>query len=98
MANFFSWKDDVLLLHIHLQPRASRNKIIGLHAHSLKISLTAAPIDNKANDCLLAFLADYFKIKKSAISIIKGQTCRDKVVSIQADSHKDAILTKLNNL
>jgi uncharacterized protein len=98
MNDFFSWKNDVLLLQIHLQPRSSRNQILGLHANRLKIALTAAPVDNKANECLIEFLADYFAIKKSAITIIKGQTSRNKVVSVQANSHRSAIIIKLAGL
>jgi uncharacterized protein (TIGR00251 family) len=98
MDKFFSWKDDTLFLQIHLQPRASSNKIVGLHANRLKIALTAAPIDNKANECLIAFLADYFDIRKSAVMIIKGQISRDKVVSIQANSCKNDIIIKIDQL
>jgi uncharacterized protein len=98
MDSFFSWKDDKLLLQVHLQPRSSRNSILGLHANRIKIALTAAPVDNKANECLIDFLADYFAVKKSAITIIKGQTSRNKMVSIRPGLHKDAIIKKLSEL
>jgi uncharacterized protein len=96
MSDFFSWQDDVLILRIHLQPRASKNRVVGIHADKLKIAITAAPIDNRANEFLIDFLADFFAVKKSAIAIVKGQTSRDKVVCIRASSNKDDIIKKID--
>ena len=47
-----------------------------------KVYLTAAPIEGKANKALIQTLADYFKVKRSQVSIIKGEKSRDKVIRI----------------
>src|SRR6266545_4234852 len=45
-----------VLLRVHLQPRAARDRVVGLHGEALKVALTAAPVENAANSALLAFL------------------------------------------
>ncbi|WP_435235151.1 DUF167 family protein YggU [Psychromonas sp. PT13] len=72
-----------LLLRLVLQPKASRDKFIGLLGDELKISITAPPVDGKANAHLIKFLSKQFKVPKGAISVEKGQLNRHKLVRIQ---------------
>ena len=81
-----------LVLDLLIQPRASKNTISGIQGDALKIKLTAAPIDGAANKMCRDFLARLFKIPKSAVSIISGQTSRTKRVLIHCDEDQ----TKLN--
>jgi uncharacterized protein (TIGR00251 family) len=75
--------DDVnLLLQVYVQPKASRDAIIGLHGEELKIAITAPPIDGKANQHLSKFLAKQCKVAKSQISILRGELGRHKTISI----------------
>jgi len=83
-TTFFSWKNNTLFLHVLIQPSASNDEIIGLHDNRLKIRLKAPPVDGKANQYLIQFLAKTFKLPKKTISVIKGQTSRQKTVSLQA--------------
>ena len=71
-----------LRLRIFLQPKASKDQIIGLHDGELKIAITAPPIDGQANAHLLKFLSKQFKVPKSSIQIEKGELSRHKQVFI----------------
>ncbi|QLB12408.1 hypothetical protein EV697_10151 [Bisgaardia hudsonensis] len=73
-----------LRLRIFLQPKASRDQIVGLHDDELKITITAPPIDGKANAHLLKFLSKTFKVPKSAIILEKGELNRHKQILIPA--------------
>ncbi len=74
-----------LVLTLFIQPRASRNRIEGIHGEALKIKLTAPPVEGAANKMCREFLAGLFKIPKTAVSIISGETGRNKRVLIQCD-------------
>lgn len=67
---------------IKVQPRSSRNAVAGSHDHMLKIKLTAAPVDGKANAALLSFLAKSLGISKSLFSIVRGETSSQKLIHI----------------
>ena len=67
-----SEKPEGCLLKCWIQPRSSRNAVIGIHGDALKIALTAPPVDGKANKELLKFLAKYFKLPKGGIQIATG--------------------------
>lgn len=71
-----------LLLNLYIKPKASRDKIIGLHADELKIAITAPPIDGKANSHLVKFLAKAFKVPKTDVILLKGLQGRHKQVKI----------------
>lgn len=82
MSGFYEWQDDKLILRIKVQPRASKDEIAEILGDSLKIRITAPPIDGKANQHLLAYLAKLFKVTKSRITLLSGETGREKRVSI----------------
>lgn len=65
-------------LRIFLQPKASRDQIVGVHDNELKIAITAPPIDGQANAHLLKFLSKLFKVPKSSIVLEKGELQRHK--------------------
>lgn len=72
-------KDGAVVLTVHVQPKSSRTKIAGLFGDdAVKICITAPPVDGKANEALIAFLAKLFKLPKSAISLEAGQQGRTK--------------------
>jgi len=72
--------DNTLFLHLHIQPKASRNRVAGLHGGAVKLCITAPPVDNQANRAVIAFLAKLFKIPKSAVTIHSGHQGRHKTV------------------
>jgi uncharacterized protein (TIGR00251 family) len=71
-----------IVLNVHLQPRASKNEVCGVHGDALKIRLTAPPVDGAANKLCREFLAGLFGVPKSAVEIISGDTSRHKRVRI----------------
>ncbi len=77
-------------LSVRIQPRASKNEATRLEDGSLKIRLTAPPVDGAANEALVKFLADRFSVAKSRVEIVSGHTSRDKIVRISGKSSADA--------
>ena len=70
-------------LAIRVTPRASRNEISEILSDgTVKIRLTAPPVEGKANAALIAFLAEVIGVPQSKIEIVAGETGRDKLVSI----------------
>jgi len=78
----YRWQGDDLILSIRLQPRASRDEITGIHGEHLKIRITAPPVDGKANQHLLRFLAKYCQVPRANVELVSGQTGRTKKVRI----------------
>ncbi|MCX7176710.1 MAG: DUF167 family protein [Proteobacteria bacterium] len=72
-----------LVLTLHIQPGAKKTEIVGLHGEALKIRLAAPPVDGKANECLIAFLAQTLGIAKSGIELVSGASSRAKRVHIE---------------
>ena len=73
-----------MILSIRVQPRACQDEIIGPHGDgSLKIRITAPPVDGKANEHLIKFLAKSFGVAKSQITLLSGASGRDKRLAIQ---------------
>jgi len=68
---------------IKVIPRSSRNKITELPDGSLKVKLTTAPVDGKANEALIKFLCKHFDVPKSKIKIVKGLTSKNKTIQIE---------------
>jgi uncharacterized protein (TIGR00251 family) len=75
--------DEGTLLEVVVQPKASRNEIVGIHRGSLKIRLTAPPVEGEANRECIKFLAKAFRIPKSSIEIIQGHKSRQKTLLIR---------------
>lgn len=71
-------------LELLISPNAKKSKIVGPHGDRLKIALAAPPVDGKANEELIRFLAEEFNLKQNQIEIVKGQTSRQKSVLIKA--------------
>jgi len=71
-----------VLLRIHLQPRAARDRVAGLHGEALKVTLTAPPVDNAANSALLTFLAALLEVPRPSVSLVSGAKSREKRVLV----------------
>ena len=68
---------------VRITPRMAKNEITDiLDDGTVKIRLTAPPVDGKANSCLISFLADILDVKPAKIEIISGLTARDKIITI----------------
>lgn len=67
---------------IRVQPRAKRNAIVGELGEALKIALTAPPVDSRANDACVQFLAKVFDVSRSSVTIVSGHSSRNKVICL----------------
>ena len=67
---------------VKVHPRAKKNAITGEIGNALKISLTAPPIDGRANEACITFLADVLNVPRSSITITSGQSSRNKTIHI----------------
>jgi len=75
---------NALVLTLHVQPGAKRTEVAGTHGDALKIRLAAPPVDGKANAELLRFLAAAFGVPRRAVTLLRGETSRQKTVRIEA--------------
>lgn len=69
-----------VIVEIHAQPQARKNEVVGLHNDRLKVKIKSPPVDGKANECLIDYLADLLGTSRSKIRILKGETSRQKQV------------------
>jgi uncharacterized protein (TIGR00251 family) len=67
---------------IKVQPRASRNAVVGELGDALKIALTTPPVEGRANEACIEFLAKLLKVARSSVSIAAGETSRNKVIRV----------------
>ena len=74
---------DEVRLSVRVQPRARSNAIAGVHGDSIRVRLTAPPVDGAANTALTDFLAERLGVPRGAVRIVAGATSRDKVVAIR---------------
>lgn len=69
-------------LHLLIQPKSSKNEVVGLHDNRLKIKIMAPPVDGKANTHVIEFLSETLNLPKRDIRLIRGDTGRQKTVEI----------------
>ena len=69
---------EAALLHVRVQPKARANAVKGWHGDALRVSVTAAPEDGRANGAVIALLAEIFDVAPSSISLVRGTASRDK--------------------
>jgi uncharacterized protein (TIGR00251 family) len=81
--------DNAVVLTLRIVPRSSRNEICGEHGDALKIKLQAPPVEGKANKALIEFLAETLGIHRNNISILSGDTGRNKRVAITGISSQE---------
>jgi len=80
--------NDGLIFKVVVQPRSSKNMIVGIYNDAIKIKLTAAPVDGAANSMCINFLAKLLKIPRSSIDIISGQSSRTKKILIKYNNDR----------
>lgn len=68
---------------VRLQPRASRDEVVGMIGGALKIRLQAPAVENRANEALVEFLSQLLKTPKSAVRILGGERSRTKHIEIR---------------
>ncbi|MDD5299667.1 MAG: DUF167 domain-containing protein [Gallionella sp.] len=82
MADWYRRNADIITLTLHVQPGAKRSEIAGLHGEALKIRLAAPPVEGRANEALLKFMAKLFDVPLRQVELKQGGQSRHKVVAI----------------
>jgi hypothetical protein len=71
-----------VIFAINVHPRAKRNAITGEIGDALKLSLTAPPVEGKANEACIDFFAKLLKVPRASVTIASGQTSRRKMIRV----------------
>ncbi|PIV20243.1 MAG: YggU family protein [Deltaproteobacteria bacterium CG03_land_8_20_14_0_80_45_14] len=79
------------LIKVYLQPKSSKNEIVGPYRDGIKVKVTAPPIEGKANEALIRFLAKEFGISPSCVEILKGHHSREKTLKISGVVDQDLV-------
>lgn len=77
---------DGCTVSVRVQPGAKRDTVIGLYAGAIKIALNAPPVDGRANDALIAFLAEQLALPRSRMALVAGASSQSKVVRVTGKS------------
>jgi uncharacterized protein len=80
-----------VVLTLHIQPGAKTTEVAGPYGTALKIRLAAPPVDGKANECLIAFLAARLGAPRSQVTLEAGASSRSKRVRVAAVSVEEAL-------
>jgi len=76
--------DGSITLQLRCQPGAKRTEIAGLYGTALKLRLAAPPMEGRANEALVAFLATSFGVPRRNVTLLRGETGRTKTVRIDS--------------
>ncbi|HPT68790.1 MAG TPA: DUF167 domain-containing protein, partial [Syntrophomonas sp.] len=82
-------------LEVQVQPRSSRNQVVGEQDGRLKIKLTAPPVEGEANQALVNFLAQLLQLPKKNVKLLKGESARHKLIEISGVTEQE-LIAKLN--
>ena len=75
---------DAALLRVRVQPRASRDEVVGWQGPALRVRVTAPPEDGRANGAAAALLAEACGVPRSAVELVRGHASRDKLFRVGA--------------
>jgi uncharacterized protein (TIGR00251 family) len=77
-------------LRLRVQPRSSREEVVGIAGDAIRIRLRAPPVDGAANEALVRFLALRLEVPRSAVALVSGLTGRAKLVDVAGRSAEEA--------
>lgn len=81
-------------LALHVQPGAKRSEVAGPHGARLKIRIAAPALDGRANEALVAFVAEQLGIAQSRVTVAKGKGSRAKLVAVAGDCDAAALIVQ----
>lgn len=76
--------EGVVTLFIHAQPQARRTEVVGLHGDSLKVRVAAPALENRANEALIAFVAERFGVARRDVTLLSGEKSREKRLEVRS--------------
>lgn len=94
MPEWYRTSGDCITLTLHVQPGAKQTTVAGLHGDALKIRLAAPPVEGRANEALLRFIADFFKVPLRNVELKQGGQSRHKRVEVRGSAiNPDSLLS-----
>lgn len=90
MYPFLTDTAEGVVLALQVQPRSSRNQLVGIQENLLKLKLTSPPVDGAANKCCCEFLAKFFGVAKGRVELVAGERSRQKRVLLRDYSLQQA--------
>ena len=79
----FKASNGAVTLAVQVVPRARKNQVAGVEGDAIKIRLSVPPVEKKANDALIGFLADVVGVARAQIEIVMGHRARRKFVRVR---------------
>jgi uncharacterized protein (TIGR00251 family) len=79
------------ILKVYLQPKSSKNEVVGPYRDGIKVKVTAPPVEGKANESLIRFLAREFGISPSSIEMTRGHHGREKILKISGNVNQELL-------
>lgn len=76
-------EQDVWTLQLHVQPGARANQVAGEHGGCLKLKIAAPAVDNKANECLVGFVASLCGVAQRQVRLVRGEAARQKTIAVR---------------
>lgn len=76
-------------IKVRVQPKASKNEVLGYRGDTLRLRVTAAPEGGKANEAVIALLSQALGVGKSQVRVVRGHTSRDKLVAVASLSAEE---------
>jgi len=95
-SNCYRLTPEGLEVFIKATPKARQNKIMGFTPQGLKIQVTAAPENGKANEAIIALLAEHCHVAKNAVYLLTGETSPHKKILVKGSATE--LLAKLEAL
>ena len=95
-SDFIKEDESGIILKIRIIPSASKAQIIAADG-MIKIKVTEPPVENKANKALVQYLSKYFRVPKTSVTIIRGETSKEKTIylSVSDKNKKSEIMDEL---
>ena len=82
-TGWYRWEKEDLLLSVRIQPRAAMDRFVAPYGNQYKISITAPPVDGKANEYLRRFIAKSFRVPSGQVTIESGAQAKTKRIRIR---------------
>jgi hypothetical protein len=79
-----SLMDGTVLIRLHVQPKASKSRIVGIHDGCLKLAVAAPPLDGKANTEVVKCLANILGVPVRDVTVKSGAQSRKKLIVVKA--------------
>jgi uncharacterized protein (TIGR00251 family) len=95
MNMWYTQENDTTILNVYAQPGAKHTKILGFHGDAIKIRLASPPVDGRANDALLKYIAQLFDVPLRQVELKRGEKSRNKKIVIQGSKVEPSIITNI---